>query len=77
MMCSDLRDCFCWSSIGIDFHDAVFELLCLQCLKFQFMLCFVSYLGVFAPVFTCAGDVTTSFVGHECVFSVFTLFVGV
>ena len=35
---------------GVGFPDAVFKLLCLQCLKFQFMSCFVSYVGVLAPV---------------------------
>ena len=40
---------------GVDFHDAVFKLLCLQCLKFQFMSCFVSYVGVLAPVLLVRG----------------------
>ena len=39
------------------------------------MPCFVSYVGAVAPVFTCVGTVTTSFVSCKCVFDDFLLFV--
>ena len=39
----------------VDFPDAVFELLCLQCFQVQFMSCFVSYVGVVAPVLPVQG----------------------
>ena len=35
---------------GVDSPDAVFVLLFLQCLKFQFTPCFVYYVGAVAPV---------------------------
>ena len=73
MICSDLRDCFCWSSTGL-----IFMMLCLSCSVCNFEVSVyvvsVSYVGVLAPCFICAGNVMTSFVGRECIFGDFYAF---
>ena len=73
MACSDLSDCFCWSSMGL-----IFLMLCSSCCVYNFevsvYVVFVSSVRVLAPVFTCAGGVTTSFVGRECIFGDFYAF---
>ena len=62
---------------GVGFPDAVFELLCLQCLKFQFMSCFVSYVGVLAPVLPVWGTLRLVLPVTNAFLVIFMLFVGV
>ena len=54
MACSDLSDCFCWSSMGL-----IFLMLCLSCCFYNFQVSvyviFVSYVGVLAPVLPVRG----------------------
>ena len=62
---------------GVDFPDAVFKLLCLPCLKFQFMSRFVSYVGVLAPVLPVLGMLRLVLLVADAFLVIFTLFVEV
>ena len=59
---------------GVDFPDAVFELLCLQCFEVSVYVVFYVLCRSFGSCFTCAGNVMTSFAGRECVFGDFYVF---
>ena len=54
MTCSDLPNCFCWSSMGL-----IFMMLCSSCCFYNFevsvYVIFVSYVGVLAPVLPVQG----------------------
>ena len=53
---------------GVDFPDAVFELLLLQCFEVSVYVMFCVLCRSCGSCFTCVGTVTTSFVSRKCGF---------